>query len=68
MPDMARDFLTTQEAAKLAGIIPSTLRWYSSKGYAPKPAYRGLYDAKVFRAWMKDRPGQGYRTDLREEI
>lgn len=57
-------FITTAEAARRAGIAPSTLRKYSSTGHAPKTVIKGYYDPKEIDKWMDRRPGRGFRTDL----
>ena len=62
-----KPFVTTVEAAEMAGVKPSTLRGLVSMGQAPKPLHpgSGLYDRAEIVAWIKARPGHGYRTDLR---
>lgn len=58
-------YVTTAEAAQLAGIAPATLRSYSSRGLAPKPVRLGIYSRAAVEKWLRDRPGQGKRTDIR---
>ena len=59
-------YLTTDEAAALAGIAPSTFRKYVSGGQAPAPLHprSGLYNGAENVAWASNRPGRGFRTDL----
>ena len=62
------EYLTTAEAAELAGITPDTLRSYAWRGQAPEPRRFGrslMWRRSVFERWLATRPGQGYRSDLR---
>ncbi|ONH23155.1 MarR family transcriptional regulator [Pseudofrankia asymbiotica] len=50
--------------AKIAGILPSTLRGYRSQGRMPPPDDDSVPDRprwrlSTFQAWMRDRPGRG---------
>lgn len=69
------DLITTEQAAQLAGITPSTWRYYLSRrrslgrGEIPLPAeYHGrtaMYERAAVVAWTHNRPGRGARSDLR---
>ncbi|MFS0703248.1 helix-turn-helix transcriptional regulator [Cellulomonas sp. 179-A 9B4 NHS] len=68
--------ITTEQAAALVGVSPSTWRAYLArrrqhgKGTIPEPVeYHGrtaMYDEDAVRAWHATRPGRGARTDLAE--
>ena len=68
-PDAAIDpWLTTAEAAALAGVRPDTLRHYARSGHAPTPRQFGralMWHKPTVLAWLAERPGRGARTDLR---
>lgn len=64
--------LSVSEAAALAGVAASTWRTYVARGQAPAPDVYVTPDRPRWRratveAWMAARPGQGTRTDLRQE-
>lgn len=62
------EWLTTEQAARRAGIKPDTLRHYAAKGLAPAPARFGrslMWDPAAIEQWLATRPGRGARTDLR---
>lgn len=64
---MTGEWLTTEQAARLARIKPDTLRHYAAKGLAPAPARFGrslMWDADLITHWLATRPGRGARTDL----
>jgi predicted DNA-binding transcriptional regulator AlpA len=68
--DDATDLLDTAAVAELAGVQPATIRGYLSLGYMPVPDVRlgqapGWYRETIDR-WLRSRPGQGHRTDLRD--
>jgi hypothetical protein len=66
---MTDDQLTSQEAAALAGIAPSTWRDYVAEGLAPPPAGKlggvNWWHRETVEHWLRNRPGRGYRTDLK---
>lgn len=55
------DIITTAEAAKLAGVKPSTYTKYVSIGLAPASLHpgSGLHDRRAVAAWIESRPGSG---------
>lgn len=60
-----------REMAERAGVTASTLRRYRSQGRMPPPDDDSVPDRprwrlSTFEAWMRDRPGRGARTDLRD--
>lgn len=60
-------WITTTEAAALAGIKPDTLRHYARTGHSPSPARFGrslMWHRGDIEDWIASRPGQGARTDL----
>lgn len=62
------DWLTTAEAATLAGVKPDTLRHYARTGHAPTPRAFGRslqWSRREVLEWLATRPGRGTRTDLR---
>ena len=63
------DQLSSQEAASLIGIAPSTWRDYVAKGVAPRPDGKignsNWWHRSTVERWVASRPGRGSRTDLR---
>lgn len=55
--------ITGYQAAKIAGVTPSTWRAYVSRGQAPQPVQQvgrtPLWDRTQVDAWQKSRPGRG---------
>lgn len=63
--------LTTADVAALIGVgSAKTVRDYRARGAFPEPdRYVGatpVWRRATVLAWMKTRPGQGARTDLRQ--
>ncbi len=63
--------LTGPEVAALAHILPSSLRTYVRRGYAPEAdgprdastGWRPSWKRATVENWLANRPGQGKRTD-----
>ena len=64
---MTTRYLSTQDAAELAGIGADTFRHYTNRGLAPEPdvivglgerVTRG-WTEQTIREWMANRPGRG---------
>ncbi|WP_347350390.1 MerR family DNA-binding transcriptional regulator [Intrasporangium sp.] len=65
--DAGSGWLTTEQAARRAGIKPDTLRHYAAQGLAPAPTRFGrslMWDPAAITHWLATRPGRGTRTDL----
>jgi hypothetical protein len=68
------EFWTTTQAAEYCGITSAAFRRERSRDYPPpepvgrQPGRKGqdLYDADAVRAWRANRPGRGFRSDLKE--
>lgn len=59
--------IRSSDAARLAGIAPSTFSTYVMRGYGPKStkvAGYTLFLRSDVEEWLAKRPGQGARTDL----
>ncbi len=63
-----QQWLTTEQAAALAGVKPDTLRRYGVDGQAPAPERFGRslrWDRVALERWLQGRAGQGSRSDLK---
>lgn len=64
-------YVATKEAATIAGIAVDTFTSYVSRGQAPAPDFKigtiKFYKLATLRKWMRTRPGEGARTDLRSK-
>ncbi len=64
-------YLSSTEAGEYAGVKPSTFRAYIVRNQAPKPdAMIGNTPGwlpETIDDWMRNRPGRGARTDLKEQ-
>lgn len=62
-------YVSAKEAASIAGVERDTFTSYVSRGQAPAPSFRigtiKFWRLKTLREWMRKRPGEGARTDLR---
>lgn len=66
-----REIIGYGPAAEYVGLKPGTLSSYVSNGYGPEVAERRADGSSVrpvfleseLKRWLKDRPGQGARTD-----
>lgn len=57
--------LTSEEAAKIAGVARQTFAGYVARGQAPKPTRHvgrtPVWSEAEILEWMKTRPGRGFR-------
>ncbi len=71
---MAEIYLTAQDIAKMAGLSTLTIASYIRDGRLPEPdIWLGALTERPLRGWkketiehwLKNRPGRGARTDLK---
>lgn len=57
------DYITTSQAAALAGVLPATFTTYVYRGQAPRPdvdiPWHHLWERSTIEAWIAARPGSG---------